>query len=125
MTYLKEAFAVGAANTNDYKSLPGEPLVILYNDKVNELTPAQALATANVILAIGRGGDGLSRYNNQDYFVIDFAKHEENILTLSEDMAYVFDYIKEAKETISNIQMDIAKNAEDIQAILNKIGEKR
>lgn len=124
MTYLKEAFAVGAANTNDYKSLPGEPLVILYNDKVNELTPAQALSTANVILAIGRGGDGMSRYNNQDYFVIDFAKHEENILGLTEDMTHVFDYIKEAKETISNMQTDIAQNAEDIQTILAKIGER-
>lgn len=124
MTYLKEAFAVGAANTNDNKSLPGEPLVILYNDKVAELTPAQSLASANVILAIGRGGDGVSRYNNQDYFVIDFAKHEEEILSLTEDMAEVFAYIEEAKKTIAEMQNAITKNAEDIQNIIKKIGEK-
>jgi hypothetical protein len=124
MAYLKETFAVGAANTNDNKSLPGEPLVILYNDKATELTPAQSLASANIILAIGRGGDGVSRYNNQDYFVIDFAKHEEEILSLTEDVAEIFAYIEEAKKTIAEMQNAITKNAEDIQNIIKKIGEK-
>lgn len=124
MLYLKEAFAVGAANVNDNKSLPGEPLVILYNDKTAELSPAQSLATANAILAIGRGGDGLSRYNNQDYFVIDFAKHDEEILKLTEDVDSILEYVEEVKKTIAQMQSDIAKNAQDIQAILKKIGEK-
>ena len=124
LTYLKEAFAVGAANVNDNKSLPGEPLVILYNDNAENLTPAQALASANVILAIGRGGDGISRYNNQDYFIIDFAKHEEDIHGLTDDMDSVFTYIEEVKKTIFDMQSNIAQNADDIQNIINKIGEK-
>ena len=62
MAYLQEAFAIGRTNTEN-TSLPGEPLVLLYNDTLldiaNGITEAQRLETANVLLAIGRGGDGV------------------------------------------------------------------
>ena len=63
MAYLKETFAIGRTNS-DNASLPAEPLVLLYNDTpldiANGITEAKRLETSNVLLAIGRGGDGVS-----------------------------------------------------------------
>lgn len=127
MVYLKETFAIGRTNS-DNASLPAEPLVLLYNDTpldiANGITEAKRLETANVLLAIGRGGDGVNIFNNQDYFVIDFAKHEEDITELTSNIENILDIIKEVNDTIAEMQAAIAKNASDITEIIKKIGEK-
>lgn len=127
MMYLKESFAIGRTNS-DNASLPAEPLVLLYNDTpldiANGITEAKRLETANVLLAIGRGGDGVNIFNNQDYFVIDFAKHEEDIAELTSNIENILDITKEVNETIEEMQAAIAKNTNDIAEIIKKIGEK-
>ena len=127
MAYLKETFAIGRTNS-DNASLPAEPLVLLYNDTpldiANGITEAKRLETSNVLLAIGRGGDGVNVFNNQDYFVIDFAKHEEDIVELTSNIENILDIIKEVNDTIAEMKDAIAKNANDIAEIIKKIGEK-
>lgn len=127
MAYLKETFAIGRTNS-DNASLPAEPLVLLYNDTpldiANGITEAKRLETANVLLAIGRGGDGVNVFNNQDYFVIDFAKHEEDIAELTSNIENILDIVKEVNDTIAEMQDAIAKNTNDIAEIVKKIGEK-
>ena len=127
MTYLQEAFAIGRTNSTN-ASLPAEPLVILYNDTqldiANGITEAKRLETSNVLLAIGRGGDGVNVFNNQDYFVIDFAKHDEEIKDLTDTVENILEVIEEVKENIEQMKADIKKNSNDIAAIIKKIGEK-
>lgn len=127
MMYLKETFAIGRTNSVN-ASLPAEPLVLLYNDTqldvANGITETKRLETANVLLAIGRGGDGVNIFNNQDYFVIDFAKHEEDITELTSNIENILDIIKEVNDTIAEMQAAIAKNTNDIAEIIKKIGEK-
>ncbi len=127
MTYLQEAFAIGRTNSTN-ASLPAEPLVILYNDTqldiANGITEAKRLETSNVLLAIGRGGDGVNVFNNQDYFVIDFAKHDEEIKDLTDTVDNILEVIEEVKENIEQMKADIKKNSDDIAAIIKKIGEK-
>lgn len=127
MTYLQEAFAIGRTNSTN-ASLPAEPLVILYNDTqldiANGITEAKRLETSNVLLAIGRGGDGVNVFNNQDYFVIDFAKHDEEIKDLTDTIDNILEVIEEVKENIEQMKADIKKNSDDIAAIIKKIGEK-
>lgn len=127
MMYLKETFAIGRTNSAN-ASLPAEPLVLLYNDTqldiANGITEAKRLETANVLLAIGRGGDGVNIFNNQDYFVIDFAKHEEDITELTSNIENILDIIKEVNDTVAEMQVAIAKNTNDIAEIIKKIGEK-
>ena len=127
MTYLQEAFAIGRTNSTN-ASLPAEPLVILYNDTqldiANGITEAKRLETSNVLLAIGRGGDGINVFNNQDYFVIDFAKHDEEIKDLTDTVDNILEVIEEVKENIEQMKADIKKNSDDIAAIIKKIGEK-
>jgi hypothetical protein len=127
MAYLQEAFAIGRTNTEN-TSLPGEPLVLLYNDTLldiaNGITEAQRLETANVLLAIGRGGDGVNIFNNQDYFVIDFAKHDEEIQMLIEQVGNIQDIVITVQETIGQMQENIKNNNDDISAIIKQIGEK-
>lgn len=127
MAYLQEAFAIGRTNTEN-TSLPGEPLVLLYNDTLldiaNGITEAQRLETANVLLAIGRGGDGVNIFNNQDYFVIDFAKHDEEIQMLIEQVGNIQDIVITVQEAIGQMQENIKNNNDDISAIIKQIGEK-
>lgn len=127
MAYLQEAFAIGRTNTEN-TSLPGEPLVLLYNDTLldiaNGITEAQRLETANVLLAIGRGGDGVNIFNNQDYFVIDFAKHDEEIQMLLEQVGDIQDIVITVQETIGQMQENIKNNNDNISAIIKQIGEK-
>lgn len=125
MTYLKERFAIGRTNSVN-ASLPAEPLVLLYNDTMvnpaQGITEAYRLSTANVLLAIGRGGDGVNVFNNQDYFVIDFAKHDEEIFKLTEDVNGIHELIAEIQKTIGDMQDSIKKNSEAIDTIKNEIG---
>lgn len=127
MAYLKDTFAIGRTNSTN-ASLPAEPLVILYNDTpldlANGFTEAKRLETANVILAIGRGGDGINVFNNQDYFVIDFAKHDEEIHDLTKNVNNAVEIITEVNATINQIKSDIEKNNNDVTNVLKLIGEK-
>ena len=104
MEYLKEAFHNGFKNTAGNASLPAEPLVILYNDTLldvnNGITEAKRLETSNALLAIGRGGDGIDKENNIDYFVIDFAKH-------TEDIAKAFSSIKSEEDRAISIETEL------------------
>lgn len=127
MAYLRETFAIGRTNTKN-TSLPAEPLVLLYNDTLldvaNGITEAKRLETANVLLAIGRGGDGVNVFNNQDYFVIDFAKHDEEITDLNQAVDGILDVIAEVKTTINEMKANITNNTNDIANIIKTIGEK-
>jgi hypothetical protein len=127
MAYLRETFAIGRTNTKN-TSLPAEPLVLLYNDTLldvaNGITEAKRLETANVLLAIGRGGDGVNVFNNQDYFVIDFAKHDEEIADLNQAVDGILDVIAEVKTTINEMKANITNNTNDIANIIKTIGEK-
>lgn len=127
MTYLKDTFAIGRTNSSN-ASLPAEPLVILYNDTLLDvakgITESERLATSNVLLAIGRGGDGVNVLNNQDYFVIDFAKHEEEIQHLDNTVENILEVIEDVKSTIEEMKANIKKNSDDIANIIKKIGEK-
>lgn len=128
MAYLKESFVIGPSNPGINNpelgtSLPAEPLVILYNDNTN-VTEPQRLATSNVILAIGRGGDGTNPLTNQDYFVIDFAKHDEEITKLNEEFKDVPELVQAVKETIGFLKADVLKNTEDINTLTQLVGEK-
>ena len=128
MAYLKESFVIGPSNPGINNpelgtSLPAEPLVILYNDNTNVAEP-QRLAASNVILAIGRGGDGTNILTNQDYFVIDFAKHDEEITKLNEEFKDVPELVQAVKETIDFLKADVLKNTEDINALTQLVGEK-
>lgn len=128
MAYLKESFVIGPSNPGINNpelgtSLPAEPLVILYNDNTNLAEP-QRLATSNVILAIGRGGDGTNILTNQDYFVIDFAKHDEEITKLNEEFKDVPELVQAVKETIDFLKADVLKNTEDINTLTQLVGEK-
>ena len=116
LSYLKEAFFIGRSNTTN-TSLPAEPLVILYNNNKN-LTRAKALSSANVLLAIGRGGDGKEILNNEDYFVIDFAKHEEQISTLLDN----FEVINNNFETFT---LTTTSDIENIRASILEEVQKR
>ena len=104
MEYLKEAFHNGFKNTAGNASLPAEPLVILYNDTLldinNGITESKRLETSNALLAIGRGGDGIDKENNIDYFVIDFAKH-------TEDIAKAFSSIKSEEDRAISIETEL------------------
>ena len=128
MAYLKKSFVIGPSNPGINNpelgtSLPAEPLVILYNDNTN-VTEPQRLATSNVILAIGRGGDGTNPLTNQDYFVIDFAKHDEEITKLNEEFKDVPELVQAVKETIGFLKADVLKNTEDINTLTQLVGEK-
>lgn len=128
MAYLKDSFPKyssnpGINNPEPGTSLPAEPLVILYNDNTN-IAERQRLETSNVILAIGRWGDGANPYNNIDYFVIDFAKHDEEIAKLNEEFKDVPELVQTVKETIDFLKADILKNTEDINALTQLVGEK-
>ena len=156
MEYLKEAFHNGFKNTAGNASLPAEPLVILYNDTLldvnNGITEAKRLETSNALLAIGRGGDGINKGNNIDYFVIDFAKHSEEIAENIKDIAkhnenliknnediekhgndiadlmshkeYVLEFVNYINESIEDFKLNIQNNSEEIASILSKIGDK-
>ena len=111
MSYIQEVFNPfkdGALTT-----LPAEPLVLLYNDEpINEeigFDENQRLETSNAILAIGRGGDGINSSNNKNYFIIDFAKLEEDVNELKETVNSSLSDNAELNEIINNVRNDITE----------------
>ena len=116
MKYLQDTFAIGQTN-NTNTSLPAEPLVILYNntplDIANGITELERLKTSNALLAIGRGGDGKNILNNQNYFVIDFAKHDEEI-------ADIIQKYTTADNELSNLISEIQISVSEIKNSINE-----
>ena len=108
-------------------SLPAEPLVLLYNnnplDVSNGITEDIRLKTSNVLLAIGRGGDGKNIENNQKYFLIDFAKHEESLISLNEEITNLDSVIKETiLEKISQLNTEFKTADIEINNTLTTLG---
>ena len=82
-------------------SLKSEPLVLFYGP-----TPKES----NVILAIGREGDGNDKFSNASYFIIDFAEHTELIKSLRID-------VNDIKETAT-------KNREELEKLIKQEKER-
>ena len=99
-------------------SLPAEPLVLLYNDTPldvdNGITEKERLKNSNIILAIGKGGDGDDIRNNENYFIIDFAKHDEEIISLTKrinDIDIIISHLKESITDYINTQISDTKES--------------
>lgn len=122
LEYIRGSFARNTTTNHGNASLIAEPLVLFYNDNTN-LMQDEILSKSNVILAIGRGGNGNDILTNEDYFIIDFAKHDEDIkkafseiTSNDEDIANIFDMIDQIKN-------NVAINFDNINAINTKIGD--
>lgn len=115
LQYLEQVFDYRneAGNT----TLIAEPLVILYSDTNDE-------DNANVILAIGRGGDGEKQFRNKPYFIIDFAKHTEDIAGLSDEIDTNKNNIIEALRRITNNETSIFNIVQTIGDIDNNPDKK-
>ena len=77
-------------------SLPAEPIVVFYGTEEK----------VNALLAIGCGGDGSNQFNNKPYYIIDFAKLEDDVIALiadnqqnMADIRRIFDDIKALSDT--------------------------
>ena len=112
LSYIKNAFERNTTTNNGNTSLIAEPLVIFYNDNTNA-TPDAMISKSNVILAIGRGGNGENVLKNEPYFIIDFAKHDE-------DIQNAFDKIAENEIKINDIFTVIEQIQNDINAEVNR-----
>ena len=107
INYINDIFSF---DTNDgLTSLIAEPLVVFYNNDTT-LNRRRSIESANVILAIGRGGDGTNVAKNKDYFIIDFAKNVEDIYKINEIIGDVND--DKSKSSIYGL---ITKNLESIE----------
>lgn len=109
--YIENLFATN--NAKSRTSLPAEPIAVFYGNDI---------ANANVILAIGRGGDGKNIVNNVPYFLIDTAKMNE----VASEKYGVLDEVKKIAEQavvdIIKIKKDIEQLQRDIQRIDSTIG---
>jgi hypothetical protein len=91
-------------------SLKSEPLVLFYGP-----TPKES----NVILAIGREGDGNDKFSNASYFIIDFAEHTYEIGDIK-------GYIKDLESSLSDITNTVENNLQElIDLISNSVNEEK
>ena len=91
-------------------SLKSEPLVLFYGP-----TPKES----NVILAIGREGDGNDKFSNASYFIIDFAEHTYEIGDIK-------GYIKNLESSLSDITNTVENNLQElIDLISNSVNEEK
>lgn len=111
--YIENLFATN--NENAKFSLPAEPIAIFYGDSLNN---------ANVILAIGRGGNGKKLAANVPYFLIDTAKINEDAAATAGILDEVKKIAEQAQADIVKLQEEAAKAANEILAIWEKIGKK-
>lgn len=93
--YIKKTFA---KDINGIPSLKGEPLLAFYGEDQDK---------ANIILAIGRSGDGVNTLQNADYFIIDFAEHTEIINAINGNIEDTNNEIKDVIDTIENTKQDL------------------
>lgn len=112
--YIKMLFSTDAAvNKNPRKSLPAEPIAVFYGDDVY---------SANVILAIGRGGDGSDYTMNVPYFLIDTAKLDEDLATTNGILDEVKEIAYQAKADIDDLKKAVAAAETEIKNLWAKIG---
>lgn len=112
--FIEKLFSRDAAiNPNPKTSLPAEPIAVFYGDNAME---------SNVILAIGRHGDGEDYRNNAPYFLIDTANINESISELGENLDKVTKLANQAKSDIELLKLDIEAAQDDIISIWAKIG---
>ena len=114
--FINDTYAdKSSVNKNPKTSLPAEPIAVFYGDDIR---------TANVLLAIGRGGNGNDYLDNLPYFLIDSAKMEEdiqNLQALSSDHKTLID---EFKNDINSIKNSIKEIETSIKTINSNIGFK-
>ena len=96
-------------------SLPAEPIALFYGDSIE---------TSNVILAIGRGGNGVNNDNNKPYYLIDFTKLSEDLAALTDKVEGINEIVNQLKEDVEQLKKDVANNALEIKKIWEKIGNK-
>ena len=123
VTYIKDIFETDKSEKTRICSLPGEPIAVFYNS-TDETDQYKALRTSNVILAIGRGGDGENLVNNEPYFLIDSAKLEEDIKFLKAKAESVDNIIAQFSKDISILYGKTEQNELQIELIWKKIGTK-
>lgn len=112
--FIEKLFSRDAAiNPYPKTSLPAEPIAVFYGDNAME---------SNVILAIGRHGDGKDYRNNAPYFLIDTANINESISELGENLDKVTKLANQAKSDIELLKLDIKAAQDDIISIWAKIG---
>ena len=111
--YIEKLFATN--NENAKFSLPAEPIAVFYGD---------SLSDANVILAIGRGGDGKRLVANIPYFLIDTAKINEDAAATAGVLDEVKTIAEQAKADIAKLQTEMTNAANEIVAIWKRIGDK-
>ena len=112
--YIKMLFSTDAAvNKNPRKSLPAEPIAVFYGDDVY---------SANVILAIGRGGDGIDYTMNVPYFLIDTAKLDEDLATTNGILDEVKKIAYQAKADNDTLKNAVAAAETEIKNLWAKIG---
>ena len=100
--YINDVFdARKIEGVEQLSSLCAEPLVLLYGETLKD---------ANIILAIGRGGNGEYTNENEYYFTIDFAEHTELIKSLRID-------VNDIKETAT-------KNREELETLIKQEKER-
>lgn len=112
--YIENLFATN--NENARCSLPAEPIAVFYGDSLND---------ANVILAIGRGGNGTHIVNNVPYFLIDTAKMNEETAATAEVLDGVKKIAEQAQADIIMIKAEAERAASEILAIWKKIGSEK
>lgn len=109
-------------------SLPSEPVVVYYGEEKD---------ACNVILAIGRDGDGTNLLKNKPYFLIDSKKIEESVdgvsnslVETNNDVETIYTMIADIKDkdnitsvqisTINEKLVSLFTKDETIENILNK-----
>ena len=112
--FIKKLFTTDAAiNKKPRKSLPAEPIAVFYGDN---------LYSSNVILAIGRGGDGKDSTMNVPYFLIDTAKLDEDLATTNGILDEVKEIAYQTKADIDTLKNAVAAAETEIKNLWAKIG---
>lgn len=114
--FIEKIFSTDAAiNPNPRTALPAEPIAVFYGENAMQ---------SNVILAIGRYGDGKDYRNNAPYFLIDTANLSESISKVETNLDEVTKVANKAKVDIEQMKTEIKAAQDEIVAIWGKIGTK-
>ena len=112
--FIEKVFSTDAViNPNPRTSLPAEPIAVFYGENAMQ---------SNVILAIGRHGDGKDYRNNAPYFLIDTANLSESLSKVETNLDEVTKVANKAKVDIEQMKVEIKAAQDDIIAIWGKIG---
>lgn len=112
--FIEKVFSTDAAiNPNPRTALPAEPIAVFYGENAMQ---------SNVILAIGRYGDGKDYRNNAPYFLIDTANLSESISKVETNLDEVTKVANQAKTDIEQMKAEIKAVQDDILSIWTKIG---